>query len=143
MSEKCENVEIFLKKLQCLPKKTNENFKLIKKQQKSLFNDQEIYRSSYLVQSSFHDRLPTQKINSQLITDDYNVLKHTGLCLVQIIGFVVFVIILFKKNDQLNKIDEKPLRKRRICSMGPLTNTNLEFLMPEQQIIGFDINMYC
>lgn len=138
----CKNVEIFFKKSQCFPKKTIENFKLVKKPQKSLFDDHHRYRSSYLVQSSFHDR-SSQTVNSQLIiSDDYYILKHTALCFLQIIGFLFFIIILFKKND-LKKEDEKPLKKRRIVSMGPLTNTNLEFLMPEQQIIGFDINMYC
>lgn len=140
----CKNLEIFLEKLQCFPTKTIENFKLVKKSnQKSLFDDHQRYRSSYLVQSSFHDRSSSQVSSQLVISDNYYVVRHTALCFLQIIGFLFFVIFLCKKTNLKNEEIEKPLKKRRICSMGPLTNTNLEFLMPEQQIIGFDINMYC
>lgn len=139
----CEKVNIFVEKSQCLAKKKIENFKLVKKQQKTVFDDQQRYRSSYLVQSSFHDRSPT--VSQLIISDDYCVLKHTTLCFLQIIGFILFVMVLRRKvhcEEVVKQETAVPLKKRRIVSMGPLTQTNLEF-QPDQQTIGFELDVYC
>lgn len=130
----CEKLNIFVKNSQCLTKKKMENLKFVNKQQKIVFNDQQRYRSSYLVQSSFHDKSPT--VNQLIISDDYCALKHTALCFLQIIGFILFVYVLRKKNcDEIKQETVVPLKKRRIVSMGPL--------QPVQQIIGFELDVYC
>lgn len=150
----CENFIFFREKSQCRKRLKTARLKSVKKSQKSLFDDNHKYRSSYLVQSSFHDRSLDRSMtivtNQLIINDEYCVLEHTALCFLQLIGFLVFFLILRKNFDSSDGADDSKikknensqlLRKRRIVSMGHLTNTNL--LTDEQQKIGFELDVYC